>query len=149
MTMKIEYLNIVITDEGIYEYEEDKVFVFVPKNEIKKLSFGFGAPTRWPLMALLIGAMLIGAGVIFGILPLVSTVIEGENTGLNILKGYAYISLNFLPGIYFSYLGLRKQNCIILETSKGMRKLIIKGKVDGDKIGNFLAESSSKFEYPI
>ena len=147
--MKIEYLNIVITDEGIYEYEENKVFVFVPKNEIKKLSFGFSDPTRWPFVALLIGAMLIGAGVTFGVLPLINTIIEGKNTGLNILKGYAYISLNILPGIYFSYLGLRKQNCLILETNKGIRKLIIKGQVDGDKIGNFLIESANKFEYPI
>ncbi len=147
--MKIELQNITATEEGLYEYEEDKVLVFVPKNEIKKLSLGFGTATRWLMIARLLGVALICIGILFGVLPIIRTIISGANIGFSFLKGYGLISLWIIFGYYLLRSGLRKQNVLILNTNKGIRKLAITGSVEKKSIEDFLNESSEKFRYPI
>jgi hypothetical protein len=118
--MKIECENIIITEEGVHEYEGSRVLVFISRAAINKVSFDFVSSTRWPLVAALIGLIFVSAGVIFGVLPLINSIITGENANFPNLKGYAFISLNIIPGIYFFMLGCLKRNCLILDTNKGI-----------------------------
>jgi hypothetical protein len=146
--MKIELQNISATDDGLYEYESNKILVFVPKDEINKLSFGFVSPIRWPAFAVAIGVFLICIGIVFGAYPLINSIIDHVNNFPR-LKGYAFISLHILFGIYFTRLGLRKKDCLILDTNKGIKKLAINGQVAEQKVTDFLNEAAQQLKYPI
>jgi hypothetical protein len=143
MSAKIKFLNIVTTNDGIYEYEGDALLLFVPRQDIENLNFGLASPTRWPLLVMLLGIVLICVGVFLGIIPLVGNVLANDSPSLPNLKGYAFMALNLVPGLYFSSLSLKKQNCLILQTRQGVRKLILKGSVDKDRLQEFIKGSES------
>jgi len=146
--MQAKLQNIAATADGLYEYEAEKVLVFIPKEEIRKLRFGFESPVRLPILSIVIGVLLIAAGIIFGVVPLIEAIASQAGNFLY-LKGYALISLQILFGTYFLSLGLRKKFCLILDTPKGRKKLVFKEPVTEEKVLNFLNESAARFEYPV
>jgi len=146
--MQIELQNIAARADGLYEYEAGKVLVFIPKEEIKKLSFGLTTPVRLPALSVIAGFLLIAAGVVLGVAPLTKAIISHSNNFPS-LKGYALISLNILFGAYFVQLGLRKKRCLILATDNGTKKLVFKAPIAEQKVAEFLNELTIRFEYPI
>jgi len=146
--MKIELQNIAATAEGLYEYDSGKVLVHIPKDEINKLSFGFVAPIRWPITSIAIGALLIIAGIFWGVVPLLNAISAHSNSFPN-MKGFALISLHILFGIYFVRLGLRKKHCLIVETNKGSKMLVLSKPIEEQKSAEFINQMAQQFEYPI
>ena len=147
--MKIQFLNVVTTSEGIYEYEGDTALLFVPKKEIENIDFGLAPATRWPLLALAIGIVLICAGVFLGVVPLVENIISPNPPGFPILKGYAFMALDLVPGLYFSVISLKKKNCLFLQTKKGIQKFILRGTIDRSRLNEFIKESLSMMKNAI
>lgn len=134
--MKITLRNITATSEVFFEHESRKVLVFIPKEEIRQIGFGYVAPIRWPVCALLTGIALVVVGVVFGVMPLVETIIAHSNNAAK-LKGTGGVSLLMIFGIYFRQ-GFRKANCLILNTGSGIRKLVIDGPVESQNVSAFL-----------
>lgn len=139
--MKTQFLNVITTSEGIYEYEGSRVLLFVPKNEIESINFGLVSATRWPLVAFAVGIALIFVGVFLGIVPLVENMTAPSPPGFPILKGYAFMALNLVPGLYFSTISLKKRICLILTTKKGIQKFILRGTIDEEKLNDFIKDS--------
>lgn len=146
--MQVELQNITAKADGLYEHEAGKTLVFVPKEDIKKLSFGFEKPSRFSTISAIFGVLLIAAGISFGVIPLFKGLASQSNNLPN-LKGYALISLHILFGAYLTNLGLRKRHCLVLATVNGTQKLILSEPVKEREAAEFLHESSRQFEYPV
>jgi len=147
--MKIELQNITATAEGLFEYDSGKVLIHIPKDEINKLSFGFVAPIRWPIIAFISGIALIPLAIYFGLIPFITeAIIEHSNDRArnNLL---AFFSLHIFTGMYFLRLGLRKKYCLIVETNKGTKKLAFSKPIEEQKSAEFINKMTQQFEYPI
>ena len=142
---KLQYLNLSAEDTGLCEYEGDKRLIWLPVNDIKSLSHGYGNVIRFPALALLLGIALVVSGVWFGVFPIIQAITYAQNYGFSILKGFGYLSLHTIFGFWLVKTSFRKGNFMLAETNKGPVKLAVKGEFDEDSFNSFLCDVKKKF----
>ena len=140
-----EYLNIKADDSGIYEYENNRILVFLPKEKIKEVTYGYGYIFRFPAAAFAVGVILVVVGLAFGVWPIVATVISDAPTGFNKLKGFGLISLFIIFGSWLAFAALRKTHFIMADTTEGINKLMIRGRFDRLSSEQFINQLKLKY----
>ena len=116
----------------------------LPANDIKNLSHGYGNVMRFPIVALLLGIVLIASGTWFGLIPLFHAITTHQNYGFNILKGFGLIALHVFIGYWLLNASYKKSNYILAETDRGPVKLKIEGMYDEESLKDFLSSVRNK-----
>jgi hypothetical protein len=60
---RAQYLNLVISEKGVAEFEGDRRIIFVPKRDVQSIEIRFGAQAERPLLQGIAGIVLISIGI--------------------------------------------------------------------------------------
>ena len=132
--------NIIVSSRGITEADGNKVVVFVPANEIERITLKFGRSEHRPIVSLSIGIILALIGL-FGLVEIFWAT-----------RGWRYeIGMMLLGAIGGSLIFDTLKQRYFLEVSKkvGMSRLVFSKGAQKSAIENFCKEVRAAYKYDI
>lgn len=126
------YLGVAISEKGLGEIDGKRYLVHIPQSEITFAEVKYGSPAERPTMQLVAGAILAPL-CFFGIYIILMN-------GLTMIRWSLGMLLFGGVGIWLIIEVLKKRHYLEVQTSKGNRKLVFKGKVENDKLDQFLQQ---------
>jgi hypothetical protein len=132
--------NIIVSSRGITETDRNKIIVFVPANEIEKITLKFGRSEHRPIVSLSIG-------IIFALIGLFGLVDFFWAT-----RAWRYeIGMILLGAIGGSIIFDTLKQRYFLEVNKktGVSRLVFSKTAQKDAIENFCKEVKTVYKYDI
>jgi hypothetical protein len=132
--------NIIVSSRGVTEADGNKVVIFVPANEIERITLKFGRPEHRPIIALLIGTIFALIGL-FGLFEIFWAT-----------RGWRYeIGMMLLGAIGGSLVfdALKQRYFLEVDKKKGVSRLVFSRNVQKDAIENFCKEIEAAYQYNI
>lgn len=134
----LKYDNIIVSSRGITEADGNKVIVFVPANEIERITLKFGRSEHRPIVSLSIGIILTLIGL-FGLVEIFLAT-----------RGWRYeIGMMLLGAIGGSLIFDTLKQRYFLEVHKkvGISRVVFSKNAQKDAIENFCKEVKSVYKF--
>jgi len=139
--------SIGIAGDGIGEYtREGHRTVFVPRSGIERLVVRHGFTCERPI-ASLVGAVMClgGAGIVFWKMILS---LGGDHLPLR-LRILVWIFIPAAVGLMFLWTLVGRGRYLRVDTTRGSRKLLLRGAVDREALRELLGRAQSRFGYEV
>ena len=136
----LKYDNIVVSPRGIAEASGKKAVVFVPADEIERITLHFGKSDHRPMVSIALGVVFILVGV-FGLVEMVWS-----------MRGYRYkIAMVALGLIGASFINdaLKQRFFLEVQGKKGARRLILSKNAERSGIHEFCNQVRTIYKYDI
>ncbi|HTV43214.1 MAG TPA: hypothetical protein VMF08_21805 [Candidatus Sulfotelmatobacter sp.] len=132
--------TIVLSSRGLAETHGKKIVIFVPANEIDRITLKFGRSDHRPILTISIGIILGLVGV-FGLVEFFIA-----------MRGYRYE----LGMVAFGIIGaslifdtLKERYFLEIETKKGIQRLVFSKNAQKKEIEEFCAQAGAIYNYQI
>ena len=132
--------NIVVSTRGITETDGNKVVIFVPANEIERITLKFGRPEHRPAVSLSIG-IIMGLIGLFGLLEIFWAT-----------RGWRYEIGMMLLGVIGGSLifdALKQRHFLEIYKKNDTRRLVFSKTAQKVAIENFCKEIRAAYKYEI
>ena len=138
----IEYLGVVATDEHLAEGAAP--LLRIPRSEIVRLDVRLGSPVQHPVWMFLFGLVAVAAGL-YPIRRLVQWWFNGGGLFDKEVLLVAFLVL----GVYSLYEAVQRVPILRVRTTRGVRRLAFRGRVQRDELHRFLRRLETELGYPV
>jgi hypothetical protein len=131
---RIVYLNIAFSPKGVAEYAGKRCVVFIPRDDIRRIECKTGSRADRPLVQSIAGTVLCGLGLL-GLRFYI-------NAGLAFLRWEAGFVVFGGLGTWLLWEVFDKGRYLLVDSSKGNRKLVFAGKIDPAELDEFMRNAA-------
>jgi hypothetical protein len=132
--------NVVVSSRGIAETERKKIVIFVPADEVQRITLKFGKSAHNPILTGSIGAVLVVAGI-FGLVEF-----------FRAMRGYRYelglVAFGIIGGSMI-FDTLKERYFLEVDKEKGASRLVFSKGTKKSDIDDFCNKAREIYQYQI
>jgi hypothetical protein len=137
----IQFGGVQVSAVGACEIYENQMIRFIPASEIVGIDLVHRAGADHPMIVATLGFILLGLSMV----PIIM-LFDTLNGGHDFFIRWIYMLGLVFPAAWILDLGLRKRWVLLVQTRKGVRKLIFKSK-DVEELDRFIVDARTRFGY--
>ena len=130
--VRVQFLNIILTEEGVGEVEDGRTIVFVPRDQIEMLEFRHGVQAERP-------AIQAVAGLLFSCLGALGISIFGRGGSFRLGAGCLVFGV---LGVLLLWESLRRGYYLQAICRSDARKLVIRGSIKKAGVSDFVQDAA-------
>ena len=140
----MEYGNVRITDDGIYELDAGRKVLHLPRESIESIRLRHGATSERPLLQLIFGLAILAIGL-YPLEGMFNWFVRGGRMSW----WFALILVNIPLGAWMIWAAVARGYFLSVQSARGARKVVFGRGASKEELDQFIEEANAALGYNI